>query len=176
MGREEQFLLEAFRRDFDANGPSLYRIIRTMLEGWKAHGLHPDRRIRKRYEWDAAPLRSAYAGAIWAMKKWYRRNERMEKKLGDLLNDLYEAFGWKTRLLAPLFGLYALACLSREDRRLNWGWTYEPAAILEKNAAAAALDKAKGDMKSPEFWSCTLKNQDLKPPAMSSGIPWRHNC
>jgi radical SAM superfamily enzyme YgiQ (UPF0313 family) len=147
-GREEQFLLEAFRRDFDINGPSLYRIIRTMLEGWKAHGLHPDRRIRKRYEWDAAPLRSSYAGAIWAMKKWYRRNERMEKKFSDLLNDLYETFGWKTRLLAPLFGLYALTCLSREEKRLNRGWTYEPAAILEKNAAAVALDKSRGDMES----------------------------
>ena len=40
-GMEEQFLLDAFRRDFDVNGPSLYRIIRTMLEGWKAHGLPP---------------------------------------------------------------------------------------------------------------------------------------
>ena len=155
-GREEQYLLEAFRRDFDVNGPSLYRIIRTMLEGWKAHGLHPDRRIRKRYEWDAAPLRSAYAGAVWAMKRWYRRNERMEKKIGDLLNDLYETFGWKTRLLAPLIGLYALACLSREDRRLKRGWTYEPAAVLEKNAAAVALDKAKDDMKLPGLWSWHL--------------------
>jgi radical SAM superfamily enzyme YgiQ (UPF0313 family) len=155
-GKEEQYLLEAFRRDFDVNGPSLYRIIRTMLEGWKAHGPHPDRRIRKRYEWDAAPLRSAYAGAVWAMKRWYRGNERMEKRMGDLMNNLYETFGWKTRLLAPLFGLYALGCLSLEDRRLNRGWTYEPAAVLEKNAAAVALDKAKDDMKSSGFWSWHL--------------------
>jgi len=155
-GKEEQYLLEAFRRDFDVNGPSLYRIIRTMLEGWKAHGPHPDRRIRKRYEWDAAPLRSAYAGAVWAMKRWYRGNERMEKRMGDLLNNLYETFGWKTRLLAPLFGLYALGCLSLEERRLNRGWTYEPATVLERNAAAVALDKAKGDMKSSGFWSWHL--------------------
>jgi len=152
-GREEQFLLEAFRRDFDLNGPSLYRIIRTMLEGWKAHGRHPERRIRKRHEWDAAPLRSAYAGAVWAMKKWYRGNERMQQKMGDLLNDLYETFGWKTRLIAPLFGRYTLACLSREEKKLNRGWAYEPAAVVERNAAAVALDKAEGSMKSlKNFW------------------------
>jgi len=152
-GREEAFLVEAFRRDFDLNGPSLYRIIRTMLAGWKAHGRHPDRRIRKRYEWETAPLRSAYAGAIWAMKKWYRGNERMQNKLGDLLTDLYETFGWKTRLVAPLFGRYALACLSREEKRLKRGWTYEPAAVLGKNAAATALEKTEAKMRSfRKFW------------------------
>jgi hypothetical protein len=140
-GMEEQFLLDAFRRDFDVNGPSLYRIIRTMLEGWKAHGHHPDRRIRKRYEWDTAPLRSAYTGAVWAMKRWYRGNGAMETKMGDLLKDLYRAFGWKTRMLAPLIGLYALACLRREDRKLKEGWACEPATLLGKNAAAIAAEK-----------------------------------
>jgi radical SAM superfamily enzyme YgiQ (UPF0313 family) len=141
-GMEEQFLLDAFRRDFDVNGPSLYRIIRTMLDGWKAHGHHPDRRIRTRYEWDAAPLRSAYAGAVWAMKRWYRGNRPMEKKMGDLLGDLYRTFGWKTRLLAPVIGLYALVCLRREERKLKEGWAYEPATVLGKNAAAIAVEKA----------------------------------
>ncbi|MCK8601321.1 B12-binding domain-containing radical SAM protein [Desulfoferrobacter suflitae] len=153
-GMEEQFLLEAFRRDFACNGPSLYRLIRTMLAGWRAHGRHPEGRIRKRYEWDAAPLRSAYAGAVWAMKKWYRGNERMQKKLGQLLEEIYDTFGWKTRLIAPLFGRYALACLSREEKRLKRGWTYEPVGILEKNAAAVALERAEGRMKPfRDFWA-----------------------
>lgn len=166
-GMEEQFLLEAFRRDFECNGPSLYRLIRTMLAGWQAHGRHPERRIRKRYEWDAAPLRSAYAGAVWAMKKWYGGNEQMRKKLGQLLDELYDAFGWKTRLIAPLFGRYALACLSREEKRLKRGWTYEPAGILEKNAAAVALERAEGRMKSfRDFWAGafgTARQGSLRP-------------
>ena len=61
--------------------------------------------------------------------------------MGDLLKDLYGTFGWKTRMLAPLIGLYALACLRREDRRLKEGWTYEPATLLGKNAAAIAVEK-----------------------------------
>jgi radical SAM superfamily enzyme YgiQ (UPF0313 family) len=36
-GREEEFLIRAFRRDFEINGPSLYRLIRTMLQGWQRH-------------------------------------------------------------------------------------------------------------------------------------------
>ena len=140
-GMEEQFLLNAFQRDFHVNGPSLYRIIRTMLEGWKAHGLHPDPRIRARYEWDAAPLRTAYTGAVWAMKRWHRGNGPMEKKMESLLKDLCRTFGWKTRLLAPVIGLYALACLRREDRKLKEGWSYEPTTILGRNAAAIAVEK-----------------------------------
>jgi len=153
-GAEQQYLLDAFRTDFERNGPSLYRLIRTMLHGWKVHGQHPDPRIRKRYEWDAAPLRSTYAGAIWAMKKWYRGNKQMQQKMADLLDDLYAAFGWKTRLIAPLFGRYALARLSREEQKLKRGWTYEPATVLERNPAAAALEKAEGGLKALKaFWS-----------------------
>ncbi len=75
------------------------------------------------------------------MKRWYRGNGPMEKKMDILLTDLYETFGWKTRLLAPVIGLYALACLRREDRKLKEGWAYEPATLLGKNAAAVAVEK-----------------------------------
>jgi hypothetical protein len=75
------------------------------------------------------------------MKRWYRGNGAMETKMGDLLKDLYRAFGWKTRMLAPLIGLYALACLRREDRKLKEGWACEPATLLGKNAAAIAAEK-----------------------------------
>lgn len=140
-GQEEPFLLEAFRRDFNVNGPSLARLIRVMLNGWQRHHDHPDQRIRKRIRWENAPLRSSYAGAVWAMRKWYRGNERLAQKMDALLQDLYAAFGWKTRLLAPLFGPYAYWMLRREEKRLAGGWTYEPACLCEKNAAALALEK-----------------------------------
>ena len=59
----------------------------------------------------------------------------------SLLKDLCRTFGWKTRLLAPVIGLYALACLRREDRKLKEGWSYEPTTILGRNAAAIAVEK-----------------------------------
>jgi len=140
-GREEFFLLEAFRRDFDINGPSLARMIRVMLNGWLCHKNNPDRRIRRRITWETAPLRTTYAGAVWAMRAWYRgRDESMAAKMDRLLDDLCRSFGWKTKILASLIGPYAYWLLKREDRRLASGWSYEPTCVYEKNAAARALE------------------------------------
>jgi radical SAM superfamily enzyme YgiQ (UPF0313 family) len=141
-GREEQFLLSAFQRDFEANGPSLARLIRTMLTGWQRYKKHQDKRIQARFAWETESLRSTYAGAVWAMRKWYRGNERMAKKINALLQDLYEEFGWQTRIIAPLAGRYIYASLKKEERRLADGWTYEPQSFYEKNPQALALEKA----------------------------------
>ena len=140
-GREEEYLIRAFSRDFEINGPSLYRLIRTMLKGWQRYKDHPDHCIRDRFKWDATPLRSSYAGAVWAMKKWYRGNARMSEKMNTLLKDIYRTFGWKTRILAPIIGPYALMKLKSEEKRLKNGWTYEPSTFYVKNAAALALEK-----------------------------------
>jgi hypothetical protein len=54
---------------------------------------------------------------------------------------MYRTFGWKTRILAPVIGRYALAKFTREEKRLKEGWTYEPHVFHEKNAATLALEK-----------------------------------
>ena len=38
----------AFRRDYERNGPSLYRLARTMMEGWRRYRNDPDPRVRER--------------------------------------------------------------------------------------------------------------------------------
>ena len=52
ISREEskKFLDWAFRRDFERNGPSLFRICRTIFEGWKRYKNHPDLRVRERFQ------------------------------------------------------------------------------------------------------------------------------
>lgn len=140
-GEEETYLLDAFRRDFEVNGPSLLRLIRVLLNGWRMHKLH-SRRVRDRLAWEVAPLRSTYAGAVWAIKKYYHHDPRHREKAGRLLADIYAEFGWKTRLVAPLVGRYAYGRLKREEERLAAGYTYEPRSFCEKNAAALALEKA----------------------------------
>lgn len=140
-GEEETYLLDAFRRDFEANGPSLLRLIRVLLNGWQMHKLH-SQRVRNRLAWEAAPLRSTYAGAVWAMKNYYHLNPRLQEKAGRLLADIYAELGWKTRLVAPLFGRYLHSRLKKEEERLAAGNTYEPRSFCENNAAALALKKA----------------------------------
>jgi radical SAM superfamily enzyme YgiQ (UPF0313 family) len=139
-GREEQYLLEAFGRDFAVNGPSLLRMIRVLLNGWQRYCKDPRPRIRKRVAWESFPLRSTYAGAVWAMRKWYRNDPRLKEKATQLLADIYTAFGWKTRLVTPFIGRFAWIALKREEARLAAGWSYEPCSFHEKNAAAAALE------------------------------------
>jgi len=141
-GQEERFLLEAFQRDFEVNGPSLARLIKTVLAGWKKYKDTPDRRIRNRFANEARQLRSDFAGAVWAMRKWYRDNRHISNSLDSLLQDIYHSFGWKTKIIAPLAGRYLLCKLKREENRLAAGWTYEPHSFYEKNTAALALEDA----------------------------------
>jgi hypothetical protein len=141
-GREEGFLLKAFRQDFEINGPSLARLIRTLLTGWQRYKNHPNPRIRRRYDREVHPLRSTYAGAVWAMRHYFRDDKRMFGKMDRLLKDIYREFGWKTRMAGLTVGIYAYGSLLKEERRLANGWRYEPACFYEKNAAAVALESA----------------------------------
>jgi radical SAM superfamily enzyme YgiQ (UPF0313 family) len=147
--REEQFILDAFQRDFEVNGPSLARLIRTLLKGWKKYEHYPDKRIRDRFAWEVKPLRTTYAAAVWAMKKRFRTNKPMAAKMNSLLQEIYETFGWKTRIIAPLAGRYVYAVLKKEERRLANGWTYEPDCFYEKNAAALTLENASPPCSEP---------------------------
>jgi hypothetical protein len=143
-GQEEAFLAEAFQRDFKTNGPSLFRLIRTLLKGWQRYKTHPDKRIRARFAREAAPLKTTYAGALWAMAHWYRREGEMSARIGRVLKEIYAEFGVGTRLAAVVIGSYLSFTSKRENRRLENGWTYETPSFYEKNRAARALAKAQG--------------------------------
>ena len=139
-GAEEAYLLDAFRQDFAINGPSLLRLIRVLLNGWQRRKPHTQR-VRDRLAWEAVPLRSTYAGAVWAMMKYYRHEPRIQERAKMLLADIYSAFGWKTRLVAPVIGRYVYRSLKKEEERLAAGVSYEPRSFCEKNPAALALEK-----------------------------------
>ncbi len=141
-GAEEKYLVDAFTRDFTANGPSLARLIRTLLTGWQRYRDCPDLRVRRRYAREAAPLRTTYAGAVWAMRRYYRHDPARFEQMDRLLEDIGETFGAATRLVAPVIGRWIYRCLKKEEARLATGWRYEPACFYEKNAAARALEKA----------------------------------
>ena len=132
-GQETEYLLEAFRRDFEVNGPSFVRVVRTTLAGWKRYKNHPDLRIRKRYVWEAHSLSVAYPGALWAARHWFRDKPTLAAKIDAILSDIYREFGLKSRLVAPIAGRYIRFMLGREARRLDRGWTYEPPCFSETN-------------------------------------------
>jgi len=151
-GEEEQYIVDAFNRDFGMNGPSLARLIRVLLNGWLTYKDHSEKRIRDRISWETRSLKSTYTAAIWAMKKMYVHDVGLNKKLDLLLNDLYRAFGLKTKLLVPVMGRYISRKINQEEQRLSEGWTYEPSIFFEENEAAMALKKttSKSKKQQPE--------------------------
>ncbi len=139
---EGKFLLDAFTRDFTENGPSIARLFRTTLNGYRKHKHHPDERIRRRILNEAKGLADVYAGATWAIRRYYRHDPRMAREIGALLHDIYAEFGWKARLAAPLLGLVVAHKIRQEERRLAAHVPHEPPVFYERNAAALALAQA----------------------------------
>jgi hypothetical protein len=138
-GLEGELMLRAFRRDFEVNGPSVTRIVRTMLAGWKRHKNHPNPRIRRRFAWEARELSTTFAALVAAARRYYRGNPTLRAKMDAILRDLYHEFGLKARMYAAIGGRYLDWTIRREQRRLAQGWTYEPPTFYERNEAAQRL-------------------------------------
>lgn len=135
-GQETDFLLRAFHRDFEVNGPSVMRMVRTLINGWMKYKNHREARIRKRFALEVRQLPVLYAGALWATRQWFMDNPKIvERTMGDL-RDIYREFGFKSRLAAPVIGRIALYLLNRENKRLEGGRTYEPPTFYETSARA----------------------------------------
>jgi radical SAM superfamily enzyme YgiQ (UPF0313 family) len=133
---ESRLLIEAFERDFKANGPSLGRFIHTALQSWRLHKDHVSSRVRKRLEREVSELSHSFGAALWAIKKWYRNDKNLLGRVKGSLEILHEEFGWKTRLTAPILGNFAYYFARMEERRLAKGWSYEPPTFYEQNERA----------------------------------------
>ena len=132
ISREEskRFLDWAFFRDFERNGPSLFRICRTMLEGWKRYKDHPDQRVRQRFEMEVEHLRTTYNAALWVMEK--RLKSPLKGKIRRLRREIEREFGLVPRLTRSLVGPLLYLTSKWEDRRLAKGQTYEPPTFVER--------------------------------------------
>ncbi len=129
----KRFLDWAFRRDFERNGPSIYRICETMLRGWKRYKDSSDIRVRTRFANEIVSLKTAYNAALWAMEKRYRStNQELSRQIRTLRKEIEHEFGVGTRALRTILGPVMLWSSRREDRRLSSGQTYEPPTIIER--------------------------------------------
>ncbi len=129
----KKFLDLAFWRDFEANGPSLYRMCRTVLNGWQRYKNHPDPRVRERFAREAKKLNSAYNGALWAMEKEFKKvNRSVSDQIHKLRREVEKEFPVVARLTAAALGPVLLWSTRREERRLAKGCTYEPPTFIER--------------------------------------------
>jgi radical SAM superfamily enzyme YgiQ (UPF0313 family) len=129
----KRFLDYAFRRDFERNGPSIYRICRTTLEGWRRYKNDADLRVRARFAWEARSLKSGYGASLWAMEKHLEHsNPEVSGKIRALRQEVGREFGLVSRIVSRALGPVLLWSARKEERRLAAGFTYEPATIVER--------------------------------------------
>jgi hypothetical protein len=142
FGQETTFLLQAFQRDFEVNGPSVIRMMRTLMNGWTKYKFHPEPRIRERFAVEVSRMPTLYAGAMWATRRWFKDNSIILERMKDVIEDIYREFGLKSRLAAPVVGRWILYLLRKEQKRLRTGLTYEPPTFYETSVQAVRPRKA----------------------------------
>jgi radical SAM superfamily enzyme YgiQ (UPF0313 family) len=132
---ESKTLLDAaFRTDYARNGPSLYRLMRTMFVRHRLYGNDADARVRTRVGRGAAQLRGGYAAALWAMERYLRpRNPEVSRRIAALRRDIHSELGLRPRLAAALGGPLLYWSAKREARRPR-GSVLEPRTFVERPA------------------------------------------
>ena len=104
-----RFMIKAFDRDFQVNGPSTVRIVRTGLAGWSSHKDHPDPRVRNRIRWESRNLAGRFSALAGAAEIYYRDNPATHAKMLDLVHKLHSEFGLKSRFYSAVGGRWILA-------------------------------------------------------------------
>lgn len=131
---ESKSLLDwAFRLDYERNGPSLYRLTRTMMEGWRRYRNDPDPRVRERVRRDGRDLSRGYGAALFAMEKYLRRsNEDVARKIRDLRKQMEQEMGAFTSWINHVAGPVLLWAAKRDARKYPRGRVLEPVTFFDK--------------------------------------------
>jgi hypothetical protein len=129
----QRFLDWAFWRDFERNGPSLYLLCQTMLQGWRRYKNHPDLRVRQRFTREVMKLSSAYNAALWVMEREFKKlNCSVSGQIHKLRREVEKEFPVVARLTSASLGPVLLWSTRREEKRLASGRTYEPPTFIER--------------------------------------------
>jgi radical SAM superfamily enzyme YgiQ (UPF0313 family) len=123
----------AFRRDYERNGPSLFRIMRTMHQGWRRHRDDVDARVRARVAMDGQLLRTWYGSALWAMEKYLKpSNRHASDRIRDVRKAVERDFGMATRSLNRVLGPMLLWTSRLEAWRFPAGRRMEPTTSITR--------------------------------------------
>ena len=123
----------AFRRDFERNGPSLFRLARTRMEGWRRYHNDPDPRVRTRARQERRELKAGYGAALFAMEKYLRKsNQDISDKIRELRRDMERELGSLTRWVDYVVGPVLLWAARRDARKFPRGRRLEPVTFLER--------------------------------------------
>jgi radical SAM superfamily enzyme YgiQ (UPF0313 family) len=123
----------AFRLDYERNGPSIYRLAKTMMEGWRRYHNDPDPRVRQRLKDVGQDLRRGYGAALFAMEKYLRKpNAEISGRIRALRKDMEHELGAFTRWVDHVVGPVMLWSARRDARKHPRGRKLEPTTFLER--------------------------------------------
>jgi radical SAM superfamily enzyme YgiQ (UPF0313 family) len=127
------FLDRAFQRDYETNGPSLFRLMANMLQGWRRYRDDQDERVRRRVRGEAAQLRSGFGAALWAMERYLRDSNRgISDRIGELRRQAERELGGLSPMIDRIAGPLLLWSARREARLMSRGRVREPRTFVER--------------------------------------------
>lgn len=137
--QSKTMLDRAFRRDYEANGPSLFRLTASMLTGWRRYRDDPDARVRARVRGEAAQLRAGWGAALWAMEKYLRDSNRaVSDRIAGLRAEVEREVGGLAPLIDRLAGPLMLWSARRDARLAPAGRVREPRTFVDRRNWRAA--------------------------------------
>jgi hypothetical protein len=131
--QSKTLLDRAFRQDFLSNGPSLYRLTRTMFERWKLYSRDADPRIRARMAEERQQMIGGYGAALWAMEHYLRGSQQaVSERIRDLRLQMERDLGGISRVLNNTLGPLLLWSARRDGRKYPAGRALEPRTFLDR--------------------------------------------
>ena len=149
-GMEGEIMTRAFDRDFEVNGPSVIRIAKTTLQGWRKYKNHPNQAIRRRFALDSQSLSGTFSALTAAAKLYYPKGSPLHAKMKELGRELAAEYGLKSRIFQIFGGRYVLHKIRQEEKRLDAGWTYEPPTFYDTEPSFVSPDPALSEIKPRE--------------------------
>ena len=140
----------AFRRDYERNGPSLFRLTETMFRGWLRYRDDPDPRVRRRFEHEASQLRTVYGGLLWAIERYLRDELHViADRVGELRHQMERELGTTCKVLARIVGPALYLAIRRDARRFPNGRRLEPQTWVERRELTPARIDARAALAEP---------------------------
>ena len=141
---ESKVLLDwAFRRDYERNGPSVFRLFKTMLAGWQRYSHHPDPRVRRRFRREKLIYRPIMDASLRTMEYRLALENRVSasQQVGSLRQQVEAAYGGVGKGIARGIGKWIGAAAAPillgasvvEQLRIARGWSYEPKTSIERS-------------------------------------------
>lgn len=131
--QSKMFLDRAFRRDFDVNGPSLYRLAQNMMTSWRRYRDDRDPRVRERVRAEGTRLETGYGAALWAMERYLARSNRpISQRIRRLRLQIEGEIGGWSPIVHRVAGPVLQWTARREAARGPMGQRREPRTFVDR--------------------------------------------